>query len=183
MYDRNRYFLVKVRYRNWNPKWWCFWANIASRTETTFQRENLVTNSMEHSAFFPSYWNQICWQILQFFRLFLKTCVQFQALQKYIPLRSGKAWEKFEMFWKKKLVLEKIFGSNNDNEIGPCFQSYNRRGADCAHPVGLSPLIFGPFRCAWRPDKTCFHGKCFHLIYARHYIVFSQETFFTRTFH
>ena len=80
-----------------NPKSANTVIDTVTNTETTFQRKNLVTNCMGyffHHRRAPK--AKFATKILTIFRLFLKICVQFQALEIYIPPRSGKSSEKFE---------------------------------------------------------------------------------------
>ena len=116
MYDPNHYF----RYWNWNPNWPILLADSVTDTETTSQRENLVTDSVGHS-FNHKHWifESMIW------RLFLKIWVYFPAHKNLYP---PKKWKIIVSVSEKKR-----FGSNTD--IGPWFRlTISKPGFGCTLP-------------------------------------------------
>ena len=116
VYDPNHYF----RYWNWNPNWPILLADSVTDTETTSQRENLVTDSVGHS-FNHKHWifESMIW------RLFLKIWVYFPAHKNLYP---PKKWKNIVSVSEKKR-----FGSNTD--IGPWFRlTISKPGFGCTLP-------------------------------------------------
>ena len=73
--------------------------------------------------FFPSQkgpYNQICCQILNIFRLFLKIWVYFQAFKNSYPQERSRKYEKDLKL--KVLVSEKKIASDTNTEIGLWFR-------------------------------------------------------------
>ena len=93
VYDPNHYF----RYWNWNPNWPILLADSVTDTETTSQRENLVTDSVGHS-FNHKHWifESMIW------RLFLKIWVYFPAHKNLYP---PKKWKNIVSVSEKKVRL------------------------------------------------------------------------------
>ena len=103
-------------------------ADTFGNTETTFQRENLVTNNMGYPILLVIY-HKICCQIFKILKLFLKIFVQFQAFRNLYPskkqktLENSKIFETKFCFWKKKSApismpkLDLSFGSWHRNLV------------------------------------------------------------------
>ena len=122
VYVPNHYF----RYWNWNPNWPILLADSVTDTETTSQRENLVTDSVGHS-FNHKHWifESMIW------RLFLKIWVYFPAHKNLYP---PKKWKKYSFGFRKK-----SFGS--DTEIGPWFRSPILKSGFGRAPNYLSKIL------------------------------------------
>ena len=114
--------MVLVRYQNRNPNWPILLAN--TETKTTFERKNLANNNMGY--FFKQKGPfKIRYQIFKIFRIFLKICVQL--LKTYIPLRSGKTWQKVTVSEKKSFSICTLVHINWKKSWF-CFGHGNHRG-------------------------------------------------------
>ena len=105
--DRNNYFGL-CPYRNWKINWWILSADTITDTQTTFQRENLVTDSMGY-FFHPkralkTIFSDYFWRSGFIFKLFKNS---------YPQKRSGK--------YEKNSVSGKKIGSDIHNTIGLWF--------------------------------------------------------------